>query len=368
MIYLDHAATSPMLEEVRDAMWPWLGRPANASSVHRAGQAAFAALERARAEVASLAGADPAAVVFTSGATEANHLFLRGAFAARDGRLVCSPIEHPCVRAAAAALQEAGVPVDLLDVDTDGVTSMRPLPDDTAVLCLMAANHETGVRQPIGPARAAADAVGAWLHVDASHAAGRIDLRAVGADGLVVSAHKLGGPVGIGALILTDGGPFPPLFAGTQERGRRAGTTNVAAAVGFGVAARLAVAELDLRIARWLELRERLEAAVRESGGRVIGEHVPRVATTVAAVFPGLRGDAVVQGLDLGGLCVSAGAACASGSVEPSPTLVAMRDAQPDGIVRFSLGPSSAVLDVDTLAFALPAVVDRLRQAQAWEG
>ncbi len=368
MIYLDHAATSPMLDEVRDAMWPWLGRPANPSSVHRAGQTAFAALERARAEVAAMVGADPSGVVFTSGATEANHLFLRGAFTARDGRLVTSSIEHPCVRAAAEALAAAGVPVEHLAVDADGVTTLHALPPDTAVLSLMAANHETGVRQPVGGARSAADLVGAWLHVDASHAAGRVDLSAIDADGLVFSAHKLGGPVGIGALVLRDGGAFPPLFAGSQERGRRAGTTNVAAAVGFGVAARLAAAAMGARVSGWLTQRERLEDAIRSCGGRVVGEHVPRVVTTVAAVFPGLRGDAVVQALDLTGVCVSAGAACASGSVEPSPTLVAMRDPQPDGIVRFSLGPASQLTDIDELARVLPAVIDRLRLAMTWDG
>jgi cysteine desulfurase len=236
------------------------------------------------------------------------------------------------------------------------------LPADTAVVSLMAANHETGVVQPVAAARVAADAAGAWLHVDATHAAGRVALP-TSADGLVLSAHKLGGPVGIGALVLRDGGPFPALLPGVQERGRRGGTVNVAGAVGFGAAVALARARLAGRTARATALTARLEAALVALGGGVVGAGAPRVPGTTCVVFPGVRGDAVVQALDLRGVAVSSGAACASGSTGASPVLRALGHPEPAGGVRITLGPDTDDGAIDAVVAVLPGVLEAIRLA-----
>lgn len=365
MIYLDHAATSPMSAAVLDAMRPWMGVPANPSSAHRLGQAAAAAVERARDDVAALVGADPRGVVFTSGATEANHLHLRGLGAlVGDGAVAVSAIEHPSVHAAVA---RCGLRRLALDVDADGRITAGALPDDLRVLVWMAANHETGVVQDLDAARALAARTGARLHVDASQAAGKIPVDAQGIDGLVLSAHKLGGPVGVGALVLPTSAPFPALFAGAQERGRRAGTVNVAGVVGFAAACAVARVERAARATRIAAARDRLEAALVAAGARVVGARSPRLPGTSCVVFPGLRGETVVQALDLAGFCVSSGAACASGSSEPSPVLRAMGDPEPAGAVRFSLGPGTTAAEVDAVVAALPEVARRLREAAAWE-
>ncbi len=357
MIYLDHAASSPLRPEVLEAMRPWLGAPGNPASVHRAGQRARAALERARDDVAALIGGAPSGVVFTSGATEANHLFLAG-IVAKTGRsgLAFAAIEHPCIAAAARAAHGT---VHALAVGPDGCVVEQPLPEGLAAVCLMAANHETGVLQPVTWARAASAAVGAALHVDAAHAAGRIDLDLGDVDAVTLSAHKLGGPVGIGALVLRDRGPFPALFDGPQERGRRGGTTNVAGAVGFAEAARLARVELRQRSVVHRAWTDALATAVVACGGRVVGGE--RVASTLCVVFPSIPGEAVVQALDVEGICVSSGAACASGAVEASPVLRAMGDPEPAGGVRFSLGWSTTAAEIDAVCAALPSLVARFQ-------
>jgi cysteine desulfurase len=335
-------------------MLPWLGPPANPSSPHRAGQAASAALERAREAVAALVGREPAGVVFTSGATEANHLGVRGLAArGRPGVVVVSPIEHPSARSAAVLLEHEGRGLRVGAVDADGVVDVGTLGGEVAGVVLMAANHETGVVQPVRAVAAAARESGAWVHVDASQAAGRVLLGGIDADAIVLSAHKLGGPVGMGALVLRDGAPLPPLFPGVQERGRRGGTVNVAGAVGFAAACALARAELDVRVRRWVALRAHLEAGLMALGVRVVGATVERVATTTCAVLPGVPGDLAVQVLDLHGVCVSTGAACASGAAERSPTLRAMGDAGAGHAVRVSFGPTSTEAQVDALLAGL---------------
>jgi len=365
MIYLDHNATSPLLPEVLEAMRPWLGVPANPASVHRAGQAAATAVERAREEVAALVGGNPAGVVFTSGATEANHTFLRGLVRRRPGRVVVGPIEHPSVLAAAEAVASGGCPVQRLEVGGDGVARVPDLLPDTVLLSLMAANHETGVLQPLDRARAAARAVGAALHVDATQAAGRVPLHLGDADGVVLSAHKLGGPGGIGALVLPDGTPFPPLLTGgSQERGRRAGTVHTAGAVGFGEACRLARTEVAARRERWEVLSERIRARLRTRGARLVGDPDRLLPNTTCVVFPGLLGESLVQGLDLRGVCVSAGAACASGSLEPSPVLLAMGDPEPEGGLRISLGPRTTAEEVDVFLQVMDEVLENARASE----
>lgn len=360
MIYLDHNATSPLLPEVREAMEPWWGVAGNPASVHRAGQAAAAAVDRAREQVAALVGGDPAGVVFTSGATEANHTYLRGAVQGRPGPVVVSAIEHPCVHGAAEA---TGRPVQRLPAGRDGVVRLGDLPGGAALVSLMAANHETGVLQPVAEARRRVEGL---LHVDATQAAGRVPLDLSGVDGVVLSSHKLGGPGGVGALVLPDGEAFPALLTGgAQERGRRAGTVNTAGVVGFAAACRLARVELDARRERWAALSVRVREAVQGLGGRVVGARDRLLPNTTCAVFPGVAGESLVQALDLRGVCVSSGAACASGSIEPSPVLTAMGDPEPGGALRVSLGPRTTADEVDELVALLPEVLEAIRAAAA---
>jgi cysteine desulfurase len=354
VIYLDHHATSPLLPEVLDVMRPWLGAPANPASAHRAGQAAAVAVERARVEVAALIGGHPAGVVFTSGATEANHAWFHAARARGTRRVAVSAVEHPCVRAAAGRCAE----VLTVPVDERGIAVLDGLPDDLDGVSLMAANHETGVIQPIDALRARSG----WVHVDATAAAGRMPLRLGWVDAVVFSAHKLGGPCGAGALVVRDGGPLPPLLeGGSQERGRRAGTVNTAAVVGFGEACRLARVELDERVRRWTDLRARLASAVTHLGGQVVGG--PAVPSVLDAVFSGLPAEMLVMALDLRGVCVSAGAACSSGAALDSPVLRAMRHPEPAGGLRISFGPRTTPVELDALLEALPAVLDAARAA-----
>jgi len=365
VIYLDHNATSPLLPEVRAAMEPWLGAPANPASVHRFGQAAAAAVDRARIDVAALIGGEPDGVVFTSGATEANHAGVRGAARLRPGRVAITAIEHPCVHAASDA---TGLLVDRLPVGPDGVVRLDALPPDVTVVAVMAANHETGVIQPIEGALALAREAGAWLHVDATQAAGRIALRLGSADSVALSSHKLGGPGGVGALVLRGGDAFPALMGGgSQERGRRAGTVHTAGVVGFAAGCRLAAAEQAERAARWERQSARLRDALFALGARPPGPPGTRpaatVPNTVCVVFPGLPGESLVQALDLRGFAVSSGAACASGSLDPSPVLRAMGDPEPSNGLRVSLGPRTPDTDVDALIAALPNVLATLRAA-----
>jgi cysteine desulfurase len=356
MIYLDHCATSPMLPEVRDAMLPWMGVPANPASAHQLGQRAAAALERARADIAALVGARASGVVFTAGATEANHQFLRGIVRVRTGPLWVSAIEHPCVRAAALA---SGVEVWTAPVGSDGVVPPVSVPSSVAAIAIMAVNHETGVIQDVDGWMRAASAAGVPVHVDAAQAAGKIHLNLRGAAGIALSAHKISGPAGVGALVLPDGEPFPALYVGSQERGRRGGTVNVAGAVGFGVAARLARERLEERATRLRGLQAEVDGVLRAGGGRVIGaQRSPNVS---CAVFEGLAGETLVQALDLRGVCVSSGAACASGSVQVSPVLRAMGEPLAGGALRVSLGPSTTEADIAAFAEALPAVLAALR-------
>lgn len=331
MIYLDHNATTPALPEVVDAVRTWMERPANPSSIHRPGQAAAAAVARAAEQVAALVGANPKHVVFTSGATEANHLWAQQV---RGLRVAVSATEHP-------SNQPAGA--ETIPVDGHGQPSLGGV--QAQVVSIQAANHETGVVL-----------VHPWegpLHTDASAAAGRMRLALQGS--VTLSAHKIGGPLGVGALIHDD---VEAVFRGSQQRGRRGGTVNTPAVVGFGVAARLALEQLDTRRARWADLQRELLEGVERLGGRVVGP--PGLPTVVNAVFSGLPAELVVQALDGQGVCASAGAACASGSVGDSPVLRAMGDPQPDGGVRFSLGWSTTDAEIRGALAALEKVLELL--------
>lgn len=328
-VYLDHCATSPLRPEARAAMTAAFDIVGNPSSVHADGRAARALLEQARGEVASLAGAKPASVTFTSGGTEANVLAVRSAIAAGSRRLLISAIEHDCVREAALA---SGVEVVELPVLPDGVIDLEalqaaldawPTTAGPIFLALMAANNETGVIQPVREAGERVRAAGGWLHVDAVQAAGRIPvgLDLLCADTLALSAHKLGGPQGIGALIAGSRSRIVrDLPGGGQEQGRRAGTQNLIGAAGFGASAVAALAA-DRAAPH---ARDLAAARLVEAGARIVGAGAPRLAEVLCIAAPDISSEIQVMGLDLAGVRVSAGAACSSGKVRPSRVLEAM--------------------------------------------
>jgi len=369
-IYFDHNATTPLDPRVLEAMLPYLrGAYGNASSVHRYGRAARAAIEAARVQVAAWLGAEPAQLIWTSGATESNNLALKGvaASATKKSRVLYGATEHPAVLEAALALAESGWGVETIAVDVDGIVDW---PAYTAQLdaapvrlvALMAANNETGVIQDTARAAALAHAVGALMHIDAVQAAGKIDIdfAASGADLMSVSAHKVYGPKGIGALIVgADVELQPQQRGGGQEHGRRGGTENLPAIVGFGIAAELAGEERAARAAAALALRLRLEAGLRQVPGvTVFAESAPRLPNTVQFGLLGWEGEALLMALDRAGIAVSSGSACASGSGEPSHVLLGM--GLPREIayraVRVSLGPGNTDAEIDRFLSELSAL------------
>lgn len=332
----------------------------NASSIHREGQAARQALETARRQVAAAVNARPDEVVFTSGGTEANNLALFGACRALGKRhVVTTAIEHPAVLHPSAELEVTVVPVGASGVvdPADVEPALRP---DTAMVSVMAVNNELGTIQPVHEIAAMARARGVLMHVDGAQALGKIPLDFAGLDFLSLSAHKLYGPKGVGALIARKGAPLRKVtFGGRHERDRRPGTENVPGAVGFGAAcASLAFAGS--------ELRDRLEASLRASIEDVVVNCAasPRVANTSNVLVRGVEGEPLVIGLDLAGFAVSSGAACSSGAVEPSHVLTAIGLSRADArsCLRFSLGRANTAAQVDALVAALAAVVTRLRK------
>jgi cysteine desulfurase len=344
--YLDYNAEAPIKPAVRDAMRDAMAEVGNPSSVHGYGRQARRAMEQARERVAALAAAEPGDVIFTSSGTEANNLALKGA--GRD-RLLISAIEHDSVRGPAPH-------ATILAVDGDGILDLDALEatlaeDETpALVSVMLANNETGVIQPVAEAARIAHAHGALLHCDAVQAPGRlaIDRVRLGADLLSLSAHKMGGPQGVGALILGDGLAIAAQLAGgRQETGRRAGSENMAGIVGFGVAA--ALAEEDLAdVPRIANLRDRLETEICALGGALIGNRVPRLCNTACIAMPTMPSETQVIAFDLAGVAVSAGSACSSGKVGPSHVLEAMGldRGLASRAVRISLGWRTSVGDV----------------------
>ncbi len=341
-IYLDHNATTPLKPAARAAMVQAMDLVGNPSSVHAFGRAARRAVEEARAAVAALVGVKPAQVLFTGSGTEANNMALRGF----PGRAVLtSAIEHDSALAADPAAQR-------LPVTPDGVIAQAALAaalerTPSALLSLMVANNETGVIQPVAEAARLAHARGALVHADAVQAAGRLPLSfaELGVDLLTLSAHKLGGPAGVGALILAEGlEPESLIRGGGQEKRKRAGTENLLGVVGFGAAARLARDELP-NAAALASLRDRLEreALAGAPQARIMGAGAARVPNTSCLVLPGLPGETQVMALDLAGVAVSAGSACSSGKVKPSHVLAAMgADAvTAASAIRVSLGWTS---------------------------
>jgi cysteine desulfurase len=372
--YLDHNATRPLRAEVREAVVDALSLPGNPSSVHAEGRAARAAVEDARAKVAALVGARPEDVIFTSGGTEANAL----ALAAQSGEAwhcYLSAIEHPSVLSGGRFYRET---TTVLPVTTDGIADLSVLAQKLEkhkpggwrpIVSLMAANNETGALQPVAEAAGIVHEAGGILHSDAVQAAGRIllDMTALGADMLTLSAHKIGGPKGVGALVLAEGASVEPLIkGGGQESRRRAGTENVAGIVGFGVAAELAAADLA-RMDEIAKLREALEAGVRAvaKDAVVFSAAVPRLPNTSCFAVPGAKAETVVIALDLAGIAVSAGSACSSGKVEASHVLAAMGVAPElaQGAIRVSLGFGSSNTDIQAFQGAFGDLIKRLKQS-----
>ena len=377
MVYLDHAATTPMMDEVVAAMLPYqkefFGNP---SSVYRAGREAKKGLEEAREMVAAAVGAQPAEIVFTAGGTEADNLALKGAVAKADPRrrhIITTSIEHHAVLHSAEWLERQGYRVTFLPVDGSGVVSLdalrASLSPETALVSVMLANNEVGTIQPL---REVVEMVRehsrALVHTDAVQGLGKIpvDLETLGVDMAAFAAHKLGGPKGVGALYLRRKTSIAPqLHGGGQERGLRSGTPNVAGIVGFGVAAGISTSELANQSERLAELRDRLQEAILQAipGVSVNGAGAPRVPGTLSVCIAGVEGESLLLMLDSKGIAASSGSACASGSLEPSHVLMAMGVAPEiaHGSLRLSLGRGSLDLDVDHVVGSLAQVVERLR-------
>jgi cysteine desulfurase len=377
-IYLDYNATSPLHPDALEAMTRLLRDEfGNASSVHAFGQRAKTAVDDARLDVAALIGADPADVVFTSGGTEADNFALHGAAErlspAGRRHLIASAIEHEAVLATLKVLERRGWRIDLLPVGPAGLVSpdaLRSAIDaETALVSVMHANNEVGTVQPIAELAAIAHEHGALFHTDAVQSAGKIPVavRTLGVDLLSLSAHKFGGPKGIGALWIRRGVRLAPfLTGGRQERNRRAGTENAPSIGGFGAAARAAREQLAARAQTIGALRDRLEQGVLASvpGTVVNGDPGRRVPNTSNISFDGVEAESLLIALDLEGVAVSTGSACSSGSLEPSHVLRAMGlpHARTRNSLRFSLGPETTAAEVDVVIQKLPPLVAKLRQ------
>lgn len=363
-IYLDHNATAPVRPEAAAAVAHVLTLTGNPSSVHAEGRAALAVLEEARANVATLVGAKTNEVIFTSGGTEAANLALHVAKTALGvERLIISAIEHDCIRAPAIA---SGLPLDILPVDANGVADLDALAallakPGKALVALMHANNETGVIQPVGEAVKIAHAAGALVLSDTIQTAGRlsVDVKEIGADMILLSAHKIGGPQGVGALVIRASLAYEPLLrGGGQEKRRRAGTENLSGIAGFGVAACLTHGE-NLNA----DLRDYMEAELRKAVPdiHIFGEHAPRLANTSLFAASGLVSETLIVALDLDGLAVSAGSACSSGKVARSHVLSAMgvSDDLAGAAIRVSLGRDTTKDDIDHLVASWTRYVKR---------
>jgi cysteine desulfurase len=373
-VYLDHNATTPLDPRVLDAMLPVLRDVfGNASSIHWFGQQARAALDEARARVASLIGAAPQEVVFTGSGTEADNAALRGVLGearAQRRKLVHSAIEHHAVLNTARALAAESCAVEVLRAGRDGLLDLDDararIDEQTALVAVMLANNETGVIQPVAEIARLAHERGALLHCDAVQAAGRIplDVQALGADTLALSAHKIYGPKGVGALYVRRGTRLAALLrGGSQERGRRAGTENVAGIVGFGRAAQIAHEERPAEMERVGRLRDALERQLLSIEGAAVNGSGPRVANTTNVSFAGVEAESLLMALDLLGVAVSTGAACAAGAVEPSHVLRAMGlpPERVEASLRLSLGRFTTEAEVARAASAIADVVARQR-------
>ncbi|WP_374499034.1 cysteine desulfurase family protein [Zoogloea sp.] len=375
-VYLDHNATTPLDPLVREAMLPWLGaRFGNASSRHEYGRAARKAIDEARSRVAAAVNAHPTEVIFTSGGSEANNLFIKGAAAMmKPGLVALSAIEHPCVREPARQLMRSGWCCEEIAVDGSGRIDPqafdRVLADKPRIVSVMLANNETGVIQDVEVLAGAIRKRGGWMHCDAVQALGKIpvDFRALGVHGLTLSAHKIHGPLGVGALIVDKRVELAPLVAGGgQERSLRSGTENVMAIVGFATACDVAVTMRNERSAHLAVLRDALERGLTALGARLFSAEAPRLPNTSFFAIPGVDGDTLVGRLDRAGFAVASGSACSSADPEPSHTLLSM-GVDPElarAAVRVSLGAGNTRQDVDGFLAALGESLASLRTMTA---
>jgi cysteine desulfurase len=378
-IYLDYNATTPVDPRVLEAMLPYFsGEFGNAASIHTVGQKARAAVETAREQVAALIGARPPEIIFTSGGTESDNHAIFGMFEPThyEGRnLISSAIEHEAVLNACQSLAQRGVEVAFLSANRDGLIDpehlrelLREIPD-TSLVSVMHANNELGIVQPLEEVGRVAAEADVYLHTDAVQSAGKlpIDVTALQVDLLSISAHKIYGPKGVGALYVRSGTPVRQyLFGGHHQRGFRPGTENVAGIVGLGKAAELAAEFLTQDAARISGFRDDLERGLlrRVPGSRVNAGTAPRTPNTTNMLFPGVDGEALLIALDLKGLACSTGAACSSGAVEPSHVLkaIGLTAAEAKSSLRFSLGRGTTREEIDAALLAIPQAVEQLRE------
>jgi len=381
MVYLDHNATTPIDERVLEAMLPYLRENfGNPSSIHGMGRQARVALDTAREQVAQLIAAHPAQVIFTSGGTEANNTALKGiAFRSSPGRLAVSAIEHASVRSPANALRRHGWEVDVAAVDSNGICQADMLrlvlSAETRLASVMWANNETGAIQPVAELAQICREQNVPLHTDAVQAVGKleVDFPASGAQLMSLSAHKLYGPKGVGALVVDKALDWEPLLhGGGQEKERRGGTENLAAIVGFGKAAELAHIELQARRRHLEELRSYLEQRLQQVMPEAVtfAANGPRLVNTLFMAVPGLDGQTLIMALDRQDIAIASGSACGSEHTEPSPVLSAMGVARETalGAMRISLGKDNTRQDIDAFIGALESQVRQLRSMAASTG
>lgn len=368
-IYFDHNASSPLSNAAREAMLPWLEQPANASSRHAFGRAARAAVDYARERVAESVGAHPTQVIFTSGGTEADNMAIQGICANLPvSQIAVSAIEHPAVMKPAMAMQRHGWKVARIGVDAQGEVDFGDLQavlqHPAGLVSVMLANNETGVLQDVPSIAEVARKHGALMHTDAVQALGKValDFHALGVHAMSLSAHKIGGPQGIGALVLDKRVDLQPLlYGGGQEKGLRSGSENVAAIVGFGAACAM------LPLQSVATLRDRLETGLQELNAVIFGRQAERIGNTCFFAIDGVDGETLVMALDKAGYAVASGSACSSDSSDPSPVLMAMgvRPELAQGAVRVSLGPDNTIAQVDGFLQALRAELARMQSMAA---
>ena len=375
-VYFDHNATTPLNDGVLAAMLPYLREQyGNASSRHEFGTQARKAVNHAREQVAALIRAQPAQVIFTSGGTESNNAFIKGAAGMlKPAQLAVSAIEHPCVAKPAQELARAGWKVRKLAVGADGRIELadvaRALREPTGIVAVMLANNETGVIQDVAAVGELARAARAWMHTDAVQALGKIevDFNSLNVHAMTLSAHKIYGPKGAGALVLDKRIELKPLISGGgHEQGMRSGTENVAGIVGFGAACELAARRLRDLAPRLAAMRDQIERGLQNSGAVIFGAGAPRIPNTSYFSIPGIEGETLVIELDKAGFAVASGAACSSTSTEPSATLLAMGiDTElARGAVRVSLGTDNTPEQIDEFMRALSGILMRLKRLTA---
>lgn len=378
-VYLDNNASTQIDPRVLDAMMPYLtDRYANPSSAHRFGSQVTAAIEQARDQVAALLGARPSEIVFTSGGTESDNAAVFGLAAARPDKrhLIATAVEHHALLEPLTRLEREGYRVTRLAADTNGQIDLDALrdalDDDTVLVSAMLANNETGAILPVAEIARIAAERRVPVHTDAVAAAGKlpIDVEQLGVSLLSISAHKLHGPKGVGVLYLRRGTAWQPLIVGgSQERNRRGGTHNAPGIIGLGAACELAAAAVDTHAERVRTLRDRLETEIvaRCPGARVIAANGPRLPNTACICFPGIQAEALLILLSEAGVCVSSGAACSSGSLEPSHVLAAMGidPTLAHGQIRFSLSRLTTEADIDRTLDVLPGLLAKISAVNA---